>query len=109
MAIERLARATIKTKYKVCRQNVAHENASITFVKSQYERADIVPFFVLVLVFPRASHCVAPSMSEVHAANVSQRMPEMNRKIASARGVDATKRKVNMSMVYDGGTKEKIV
>jgi len=106
MAIERLARAMTKMRYKVTKQKVAHENASITFDKSQYERADIVPVFVAVLVFPRASHCVAPIMSEDHDANVSQRMSEMNRKIASARGVDATKRNVNTSMVYDGGTKE---
>jgi len=65
-----------------------------------------VPFFVLVLEFPRASHCVEPSASEDHAANVSQRMSEINRKIASARGVEFTKIKTNMNMVHDGGTKE---
>lgn len=70
------------------KQNVAQENASMTFDRSQYERADIVPCFVFVLEFPRASHCVLPMLSADHAANVSQRMSEMNRKIASARGVD---------------------
>jgi len=106
MATERLARATIKTKYKVSKQNVAHENASMTFDKSQYERADIVPCFVFVLDPPRASHCVEPMESLDHAANVSQRISEMNRKIASARGVEEDKSNTNMNIVHDGGIKE---
>jgi len=108
MATERLARVTTKTKYKVIRQNVAHENASTTFDKSQYERADIVPFFVFVLAFPRASHCVEPMESADHAANVSQRMSEINRKNESARGVEESKSNVSMNIVHDGGINEKI-
>jgi len=65
-----------------------------------------VPFFVLVLESPRASHCVEPRVSEDHAANVSQRMSEINRKIASARGVEFTNIKMNMNIDHDGGTKE---
>jgi len=107
MATERLARVTTKTKYKVSKQKVAHENASTTFDRSQYERADIVPFFVLVLAPPRASHCVAPSESEDHAAKVSQRMSEINRKIASARGDEDTKSNMSMNMVHEGGIKAK--
>jgi len=97
-----------KTKYKVNKQNVAQENASMTFDKSQYERADIVPFFVFVLVFPRASHCVLPRASEDHDANVSQRMSVTNRKMASARGVEESKSNVSMNIVHDGGINEKI-
>jgi len=97
-----------KMKYRVSKQNVAQENASMTFDKSQYERADIVPCFVLVLAFPRASHCVLPMESEDHAANVSQRMSETNRKRASARGVEENKRIVSMNIVHDGGINEKI-
>jgi len=99
---------TTKTKNKVSKQNVAHENASMTFDRSQYERADIVPFFVFVLAFPKASHCVLPMASEDHAANVSQRMSEMKRKNVSIRGVEENKIIKNTNIVYDGGTKEKI-
>jgi len=106
--MERLARVRTKMKYKVIRQKRAHENAWMTFDKSQYERADIVPFFVLVLEFPRASHCVLPMMSVDHAAIVSQRIPVIKRKIASARGVEDTKSNIIMNMVHDGGTKAKI-
>jgi len=95
-------------KYRVTRQKMAHENAWMTFDKSQYERADIVPFFVLVLAFPRASHCVLPMMSVDHAANVSQRMSVINSIIASARGVEAIKSSVMMNIVHDGGIKAKI-
>jgi len=105
MTTERVARFKRKTKYKVIKQKVAHENASTTFDRSQYERADIVPFFVAVLDFPRASHCVEPIVSEDHDANASQRMSEINRKIASARGVEDIKINVNMNMVHDGGIK----
>jgi len=97
-----------KTKYKVSKQNVAQENASMTFDKSQYERADIVPCFVSVLEFPRASHCVLPIASEDHAANVSQRMSDINRKRASRRGVEEYKSNVSTNIVHDGGINEKI-
>jgi len=108
MATERVASEIRKTRYKVSKQNVAQENASMTFDKSQYERADIVPFFVCVLVFPRVSHCVLPRESEDHDANVSQRMSETNRKTTSARGVEENKRSVIMNMVHDGGTNANI-
>jgi hypothetical protein len=42
-------------------------------------------------------------VSADHDANVSQRMSEMNRKIASARGVEEIKINVNMNIVHDGG------
>jgi hypothetical protein len=105
MATERVASEMRKTKYKVSKQNVAQENASMTFDRSQYERADIVPFLVFVLAFPRASHCVLPRESEDHDANVSQRMSEMNRQRASTRGVEENKSNVNINKVHDGGTK----
>jgi len=97
-----------KMRYKVSKQNVAQENASMTFDKSQYERADIVPCFVFDLAFPRASHCVLPRASEDHAANVSQRTSETNRKKASARGVEENKSNTSMNIVHDGGINEKI-
>jgi len=78
----------------------------MTFDKSQYERADIVPCFVFVLELPRASHCVLPMTSVDHDANASQRMSVIKSIIASKRGVEEIKTKISMNMVHDGGTRE---
>jgi hypothetical protein len=69
----------------------------------------MLPFLVLVLRPPRASHCVEPRESEDQEASVSQRMSVMKRKIASARGVEDINRNMNMNIVHDGGIKAKIV